>query len=367
MKIVLLASANSIHTQRWAISLLELGHTVTLITQHDSFDWNFPPNLRVIKLRFRGSLGYFLNSFALRYHLEVLQPDILNAHYASGYGTMASLVRYCPTLVSVWGGDVFDFPYQSKFKGELIRWNLRRANAVASTSKVMANQVSNLTPELTSAHITPFGVDCTKFSPLDNRNNQFITVGIVKTLEKKYGLDILIRAFSLLLGDAMVAKLDRIQRLRLVIAGSGSERKALEALVMELDLVNRVEFLGHIKHQSVPEILQTFDVFVAPSRLDSESFGVAVIEASASGLPVIVSNAGGLPEVVINGVTGLVVPRNNPKGLSDALHLLVLDPTLRLNMGERGRKHVLNCYEWNHCVDNMVSVYHKVIGSAKSK
>jgi glycosyltransferase involved in cell wall biosynthesis len=367
MKIVLLAAANSIHTKRWALSLLELGHNVILISQHNSADLNFPDNLRVITLRFTGQIGYLLNSIEVQCHLRRLKPDILNVHYASGYGTLASLVNYSPTLVSVWGADVFDFPYQSKFKGQLIRWNLRRANALASTSKVMASQVSNLTPELNAAFITPFGVDCTKFSPLDKRDKRFITVGIVKTLEKKYGVDVLIKAFSLLLDDPMIVKLDCIQRLRLIIAGSGSERKALEGLVTELNLGNRVEFIGNIRHQAVPDILRAFDVFVAPSRLDSESFGVAVIEASASGLPVIVSNVGGLPEVVIDGVTGIVVPKNSSKALSDALCLLVLDPALRYEMGARGRKHVLNCYEWNYCVNNMISVYSEVINSTKNK
>ena len=65
-------------------------------------------------------------------------------------------------------------------------------------------------------------------------------------------------------------------------------------------------------HTSVPQELARLDIYVALSRMDSESFGVAIIEAGVAGRPVVVSDAGGLPEVTIDGVTGLVVPREDP-------------------------------------------------------
>lgn len=365
MKIALLAPANSIHTQRWASSLLAAGHEVSLLSQHVGFTWHAPSGLDQIKLPFTGERGYLLNSFALRRHLQHLRPDLLNAHYASGYGTLAALSGFRPTLTSVWGSDVFDFPYESAFKGHLLRWNLRRASAIASTSNVMARQVACLVPDLKPAYVTPFGVDCQCFTPSDTTNPHLLTIGIVKTLVHKYGIDVLIRAFSLLLGEPRVAELDRNQRLRLVIAGTGGERETLEALVAELKLVDRVEFVGQIAHEKVPRRLQKFDIFCAPSRLDSESFGVAAVEASACGLPVVVSDAGGLPEVVLHGVTGLVVPRNNPEALAQALQTLVLDPAKRKTMGQAGRAHVLEHYEWGHCVETMVAVYRDVIERAR--
>ena len=67
------------------------------------------------------------------------RPDILNAHYASGYGTTAALAGAKPLLLSVWGSDVYDFPYQGLLQAMLIRFNLRRATAIASTSRAMAD------------------------------------------------------------------------------------------------------------------------------------------------------------------------------------------------------------------------------------
>jgi glycosyltransferase involved in cell wall biosynthesis len=95
---------------------------------------------------------------------------------------------------------------------------------------------------------------------------------------------------------------------------------------------------------------------VALSRADSESFGVAVIEASACGLPVVVSDAGGLPEVVRDGITGAVVPRDNPAQAAAAILSLMRDAAERQQWGQAGRSHVMEHYEWNVCVDRMLGV-----------
>jgi glycosyltransferase involved in cell wall biosynthesis len=123
----------------------------------------------------------------------------------------------------------------------------------------------------------------------------------------------------------------------------------------------RVQFVGAVAHAQVPEQLHSFDIFAAASRLDSESFGVAVIEASACGLPVVVTRAGGLPEVVRRGETGLVVERENPAALAEALQRLIDDPTLRARLGAAGRAHVQACYEWDTSVQTMIDVYRQAL------
>jgi len=94
-----------------------------------------------------------------------------------------------------------------------------------------------------------------------------------------------------------------------------------------------------------------------------ESFGVAVIEASATGIPVVVSDVGGLPEVVERDGTGLVVEARNEVQIADALERLVLDPDLRFRMGAAGRDRVQRLYEWKANVDQMLSIYREVTGS----
>ncbi|MEP6875123.1 MAG: glycosyltransferase, partial [Burkholderiales bacterium] len=277
-RIALLGPANSIHLQRWAHALIERGHAVSVLSQHPCDRQLLPSAANVFMLPRNSALGYFTNALRVREVLGAWRPDVLNAHYASGYGTTAALSGVRPVLLSVWGSDVFDFPYESAFKARLIRGNLRRATAIASTSHAMARQVQRLVPALTDIAVTPFGVDLARFAPdLSGRTRGQLTIGIVKSLAPKYGVDLLLRAFAGLVADAEVKALPDDCRLHVV--GDGPQRAELESLARELGIASRVEFAGAVPHADVPAWLNRFDVYAAPSRLDSESFGVAVIEA----------------------------------------------------------------------------------------
>jgi L-malate glycosyltransferase len=358
--VALLGPANSIHLQRWAIALAARSWRVSVITQHAAEALPLPAGVALHALPVRGGAGYCLNAPALARLLRKIKPDVLNAHYASGYGTTAALVGYTPTLLSVWGSDVYDFPYESTLKGWWLRRNLRRATAIASTSHAMARQVQRLTPERQHIAITPFGVDMARFAPradapqpdtLPTRNG--LTLGTVKTLAPQYGIDLLLRAFEGLRADADVMAAQ--PALRLLIVGGGPQRTELEMLARVLGITAHCTFAGAVPHADVPQWLHRLDVYAAPSRF--ESFGVAIVEAGACGLPVVVSDAGGLPEVVRDGVTGLVVPRDDVAALQAALKRLVLDAALRERMGRAARAHVLREYEWGTCVDRMVAAY----------
>lgn len=352
MRIALLGPANSIHLQRWAHALVERGHAVCMLSQHTCDSSLLPAQAEVFMLPHRGLLGYFMNAWRTRNVLRAWRPDVLNAHYASGYGTTAALSGVRPLLLSVWGSDVYDFPYESTFKGWLIRRNLRSATAIASTSRAMAGQVKRLTPERTEIAVTPFGVDAVRFSSNAScRTHGYLTIGIVKSLAPKYGVDLLLRAFANLIADPEVKA--QPHECRLLVVGDGPQHADLESLARELGIASRTEFVGAVAHADVPVWLNRLDIYAAPSRFDSESFGVAVIEAGACALPVVVSDVGGLPEVVRDGETGLLVPRDDVPALQAALKRLVLDAALRKRLGQCGRAHVEREYEWGHCVDVM--------------
>lgn len=352
-RIALLGPANSIHLQRWAAALVQRGHAVLVISQHRCERELLPASADVVWLPHAGSLGYFRNAGPLHRALAHWRPDILNAHYASGYGSTSALVGFAPTLLSVWGSDVYDFPYESAAKGWLLRRNLRRATAIASTSEAMARQVRRLVPEIGEIAITPFGVDLSRFAPAPCAERP-LTIGIVKSLAATYGVDLLLRAFAGL-----------PETCRLLIVGDGPQRAELEALALELGIAARTEFVGAVTHIDVPTWLNRLDIYVAPSR--QESFGVAVIEASACALPVVVSDVGGLPEVVRDGETGLVVPRDDVPALQAALQRLVRDAALRDRLGRAGRAHVVRTYEWGHCIELMERCYARTLarGSAR--
>jgi glycosyltransferase involved in cell wall biosynthesis len=120
---------------------------------------------------------------------------------------------------------------------------------------------------------------------------------------------------------------------RLLIAGDGPDRPALEAEIDRLGLTN-VELLG--TRDDVPELLAGSDVFVLAT--ESEGLPMSVLEAMAAGLPVVASAVGGVPELVVDGETGVLVPPGDSAALARALETVVADPGLRDRLGDAGRQ-----------------------------
>ncbi len=361
MRIVFLAAGTSIHSARWVNGLSSAGIKVHLVTQHPVSN-TLHPGVEVIQHPYRGTPGYLLMAAKVRRALRAIRPDLLNAHFASGYGMTARLAGWHPYLLSVWGSDVYSFPAKSRFHRRLLEKNLAAADGLASTSHCMAEQVRTLAPAAEEIAVTPFGVDVRSFSvvpPLSPASRDGLVIGTVKTMSDTYGIDTLIEAFARLRQKLTAMQHPLAEKVVLRLVGDGPQIGALKALGERLGLADRITFTGAVPYERVPAELAKLDIYAALSR--QESFGVAVLEAGAAGRPVVVSDAGGLPEVVQNGVTGLVVPRENPVAAADALLRLVTDPSQRIIMGEAGRRHVRDNYAWDACVQTMISVYEDTI------
>ncbi len=359
MKIAYLSAGNAIHTVRWVNALAQRGHTIFLITMHKG---NEPLHEKVslFQLPVTAPLGYFFNASHLKNLLKRLQPDFLHVHYATGYGTLGRLCQFKPMILSVWGSDIFDFPVKSFLHRAWLVKNLKTATKICSTSHVMATATEELLRrDNQPIAITPFGIDTMLFYPQPElRDSTVFKIGTVKTLASKYGIDTLIQAFYTLRNT--LAGTSLAQQLRLCIAGDGPQRDKLQALVAKLGLSAVTEFAGHLPHAQVPAYLNQLNIYVACSRLDSESFGVAILEASACGLPVIVSRVGGLPEVVEEGVTGLIVEKEDIEQFATALSKLVQNKTIRDTMGHAGRQHVMEKYNWQESVPILETVYKQI-------
>lgn len=361
MQALLLSAGSSIHTARWVNGLSRAGVRIVLATQHP-VRHVLDPKVDVFECPYRGSIGYPLMVPWLRRVARAIRPDILNAHFASGYGTTGALINQHPYLLSVWGSDVFSFPERSPFHRWLVRRNLLAADGVASTSRYMADQVRSIAPQIGEIAVTPFGVDIGMFvrvPDLEPVGTDRLVIGTVKSMEVTYGIDTLIEAFARLRERLVTGRHPLADRIALRLVGAGSQMSALQLLAARLGLVDVIEFVGHVPHSAVPGELAKLDIYVALSR--RESFGVAVLEAGAAGRPVVVSDAGGLAEVVRDGITGIVVPRENPVAAAKALFTLVSDPEVRASMGQAARRHVRERYAWEQCVERMLALYENTV------
>ncbi|MFA4917419.1 MAG: glycosyltransferase [Syntrophales bacterium] len=362
MRICILGNAASVHIVKWANGLIRLGHKVWVISADPISIHKFDSEVIVEVLPFRPLAGYYLNRYRAKKLINKIDPDILNTHYASGYGTLSRLIGFQPTLLSVWGSDVFDVPYQSRFLNKLVRKNLNDATRIASTSTIMKIEVEKLFKPRENIFVTPFGVDLQKFRPETKRADKFITIGIVKTIAEKYGQAYLVKAIKIVL-DRLCADgfSDDAKRIRLLIVGDGPQRDEIKILIHNLGLDSIVIMTGEITHSAVQGYLNQIDICCFPSTLESESFGVSVIEASACEVPVIASNIGGLPEVIIDGETGYLVKPCNEFDLAEKIYLLVINPELRQKMGAQGRRFVIENYDWQENLQRMVNYMEQVV------
>ena len=367
-RVLILSDSSSDHTKRWVKATAERGHEVALFSLND-MDADYYHKLDGVTLYSHNIFGtlkdqktngtleklnYLKPYRALKRCICEFKPDIVHAHYATSYGLLGVLSGFHPLAISLWGSDAYLFPKVSWLHRKLLEFNLSKADRILSTSHCMAREVSKYTDK--KIFVTPFGVDEVKFAPAKSKEDkkEFV-IGTVKALSAIYGIDTLIDAF------AIVVRENPGMNLRLVIVGDGTERDNLEKQVHDLGLADKVIFLGRIPNDEVAVLLSNMDVYAALSRSDSESFGVAAVEAMSCGVPVVVAAADGFKEVVPDGVAGYIVPKNEPRAAADRISYLLNNRSVALEMGQAGRKHVMDNYTWTSSVDTMMDIYRMIM------
>ncbi|MCF0147273.1 MAG: glycosyltransferase [Clostridium sp.] len=353
MRICYLGDANSIHTKKLCCFFRDKGYDVSVISLNDGEIDGVKVYSMEMKIENQGNsiskIRYLKNIMKIKKIIRNIKPDILHAHYATSYGLIGALSKYKPYIVSVWGSDVYDFPNKSFIHKALLKYNLKKADIILSTSRAMAKETNKYTDK--NILITPFGVDIDMFKPnkANKEKNSDIVIGTVKTLEDNYGIEYLIRAFNIML------KKNKKLNLKLIIAGKGSKEVELRKLCKEFDIEEYVEFLGYIDQKKVPRVFNSFDIAVFPSIF--ESFGVAAVEAEACGIPVIVSDAEGLMEATSSEYSSLIFKKRDINDLVNKIETLVYDNELREIMGINARKFVEENYNYIDNFNYMNSIY----------
>jgi glycosyltransferase involved in cell wall biosynthesis len=134
----------------------------------------------------------------------------------------------------------------------------------------------------------------------------------------------------------LIEMLHDLPEWKLVIAGEGPERKALEALALGLKVSNRVIFLGQVRRESLYEHIARSEAFVLNTSF--ESFSYQVVEAMALGTPVITTRVGNLPEIIRDGVDGILTSPNDRGAFLTALKRLDADPQLRAQLSKSAQE-----------------------------
>ena len=250
---------------------------------------------------------------------------------------------------------------------------LRDADAiVAATPLDRAQMVHHYNVDTDRIMVIPGGVDTITFRPHDQHdararlglpaqpNKIVLFVGRIEPLK---GLDTLIRAAKLLIDEQPALR----HALNVMVVGgdaqagsdqwSGEERR-VRALVDELGIADQVAFVGSRPQAQLPLLYSAADVVAVPSHY--ESFGLVALEAQACGTPVVASRVGGLTYTVQDGVSGSLVPFDQPEAFANALGELVLHEGLREEMGAHAIANA-RAYGWNIIADRMLRLYDSLL------
>jgi L-malate glycosyltransferase len=365
MKILFLADALSSHTVKWINALNNRDIDIFLYTLCSFNKENFDNSIKIDSLYLKDEItNNTVGSFKKIKYLKALprinaiikkfKPDIIHAHYLSSYGLLGILTGFHPILISAWGIDIIGFPKRTIFHKMLTRFICQKADKIMVTSEYMKKWLEKITSKRVIT--IPFGIDTKVFMPkkyLSPFSSKNLVIGTIKTLREQYGIEYLIQAYSIL--NEKYPELS----IKLLIIGSGQLKNKLIEISKSLNVSKNILFTGYIPHKEIHNYHNMIDIFVAVSTMDEETFGVAVLEASACEKPVVVSNVGGLIETVIDGQTGIIVPPRNSEKTAEAIEKLIFNPDLRTKLGKAGRERVISCYEWDGCVEKMICIYKK--------
>jgi glycosyltransferase involved in cell wall biosynthesis len=240
-----------------------------------------------------------------------LGPDVVHTHdhRALFYGGPAAWIARVPLLVNTRHGRNCHFTPRQVALGRQLARLVDRYVCVSEDVKKQC-----LAEGISSSWLLTIlnGIDMEQFAFTGPRPSGPIVT--VARLSPEKDVVNLIRA------TALAAQ--RAADLRVEVAGDGPCWEELKRLAAELNLGDRIAFLGAVR--DVPALLAGACLFVLPSR--SEGIPLTALEAMASGLPVVATRVGGLPEVVDHGVTGLLVSPGDPAALAQAILRVWRDP-----------------------------------------
>ncbi|MEX0990054.1 MAG: glycosyltransferase family 4 protein [Actinomycetota bacterium] len=177
----------------------------------------------------------------------------------------------------------------------------------------------------------------------------------VGRLDERKGFPTAVEAFARLAADDPTV--------RLVVAGDGPDRSAVETLGS--DVRSRVSMLGHVPNAELPSVTAACDAFVG-SSVGGESFGVVLVEAMAAGLPVVASRIPGYDEVISDGVDGLLVGPRDPAATAEALARVLGEPSLSARLAAAGKRRAAS-FSWEVIAGHLVACYEEAITAARAR
>lgn len=304
-KYLILADGTSTHTMKWIKELVK-SFEIYLVSFNGISEqikkmgtcsgiFDFKINVNVKGSNY-SALKHVVNVASI---IKKVNPDYINAHYITSYGTVAVLAAMLcgykrRVILSTWGTDILVTPWKNKVYFGLTKFLLNKASIVTSDSNYMTEIIHKIVKNV-EVMTFPFGIESMPEVSFSEKNYQLCFSN--RALEKNYNVDVVIKYF---------AEMHKVNsNIRLVIAHDGTEKQNLVKLVKSYAIENKVDFVGFLNENEQKEYYRKSGYYFSLPASDSTS--VSLLEAMAYGCIPIVSDIPANKEWIINGENGLIV------------------------------------------------------------
>ncbi len=287
--------------------------------------------------------------------------DIIHAHYAIPHAISAYLTREMiknkhplKVITTLHGTDITLVGADPSFLG-ITQFGINQSDAVTAVSNYLRDEtIKTFKPEVPIRVIYNFiredfkpSEQCIYLRKRISPNGEAVLVHLSNFRPVKRVLDTV----------KIMYEVRKTHPVRLVLIGDGPDRPKAEELARKLDIEHDVLFLG--KQDDIYGLLAVGDIFLLPS--ESESFGLAALEAMTCGLPCITSDAGGLPELNLHGETGFIAPVGNIEKMSEYVRRLLTDHGLRETLSKTAREQALKRFDSKIIIPQYLQLYQEVL------
>jgi len=289
-------------------------------------------------------------------HLRREGIGVVHAHdlWANLMGVPAAWLARTPVILAS-QRNLAHVDWYTPFRRKLLRVIFRLSTAViANSAAVRALLLEKFRVPADKVHVFHNGVDLDRFDDVERDRQKIdsrlseetkLVVHIANMNSEVKGQAVLIEAARTVCTAIPLA--------RFVLVGDGPLRGVYERRVKELELEDRVLFLG--RRQDIAEILACGDLFAFPSF--AEGMPNSVLEAGASGLPIVATPVGGIPEIVTHERTGLLVPPRDPEALAAAILRVLEDPGLASSLSRACQTWVRSQFSFDRLIRDLSGIY----------
>ena len=280
--------------------------------------------------------------------------EVILCHFGHTALRVLPAARACgvPVVAHFHGLDVSSALRNRWYRASLLRSLPRFAGIVVVGSHQRQWMTDHGVPAH-RVHLIPCGVPTAFFTPLPQSvpKGRIVVAAVCRLVPWK-GMAETIRAIALARRQGADVELR--------VAGTGSQRAELETLAAQLNLTDRVTFLGGQTAEQVRELFGQSHLFVQHSLTSEtgwqEGFGVSLAEAASMGLPVVATRSGGIPDQVVDGVTGVLVKERDILAMGEAIARLASDAGLREQLGRAGRARMIEHFDTDRQIERLEEV-----------